>query len=110
MPAARASLESDKGRQAMQNEAYEGLKARAYQVAVSSAGCGHADAKARGYADVFDLLMTDHEGTCQDRFLAMLASEISDAEARRRLLDGMAAEYAGTNGWMAYLHREDWRR
>lgn len=94
----------------MQNAAYQGLKVQVYQFAVASAGCGHSDAKALGYADVFDLLMTDHEGACQHNFLAMLSSEISDANTRRILLDGMAAEYAGTKGWMAYLHSEDWRR
>lgn len=94
----------------MQDAIYQDLKARVREAAESSAGCADADARARGYLDVFHLLMTDHDGACQPRFLAVLPLNIPDGSARRVLLDGMAAEYAGTKGWTAYIQSEDWRR
>lgn len=94
----------------MEQEAYRSLKQRVHAVARSSAGCGDSEARARGYLDVFDLLMNDHDGPCQPKFLAMLPGELADEAARRTLLDGMAAEYAATRGWMGYIQSEHWRR
>lgn len=94
----------------MQDAIYQGLKARVQNAAESSAGCVDADARARGYLDVFHLLMTDPDGACQPKFLTALPLQIPDGTARRVLLDGMAVEYAGARGWMAYIQSEDWRR
>lgn len=94
----------------MEQEAYRSLKQRVYPVAALSAGCGDIEARARGYLDVFDLLMKDHDGPCQPRFLAMLPMELDDGDARRTLLDGMALEYASVPGWIGYIQSEHWRR
>ena len=94
----------------MQQQAYRRLKQRVHAVAELSAGCGDIEARARGYLDVFDLLMKDHDGTCQPKFLAMLPLELADGDARRALLDGMALEYAALPGWMGYIQSEHWRR
>ena len=94
----------------MFHETYQTLKTCAYRLARVSAESDDADAKARGYSDVFDLLIDDHDGEYQPRFLVMLPSEVCDECDRRTLLDGLASEYASASGWMAYLHSEHWRR
>lgn len=94
----------------MEQDAYRHLKQRVHAVARSSAGCGDSEARARGFLDVFDLLMKDPDGTCQPKFLTMLPSELADGDTRRALLDGMALEYAAKPGWMGYIQSEHWRR
>lgn len=91
-------------------EPYHTLKTCVHRLARISTETDDAGAKARGYSDVFDFLIADHDGKCQPRFLAMLLSEVCDECDRHTLLDGLASEYASARGWMAYLHSEHWRR
>lgn len=56
--------------------------------------------------DLLKTIMSDSDHTRQAAFL-MLLPETIPAEAHRQiLLDGLAREYAGVDGWMAYVDRE----
>lgn len=56
--------------------------------------------------DAFAVIMSDSDHTRQASFLMMLESVIPAEGHRRILLDGLAREYAGVDGWMAYVDRE----
>jgi hypothetical protein len=56
--------------------------------------------------DLLKTIMKDSDGPCQANFLTMLPQHIPAEAHRQILLDGMAKEYAGVEGWMAYVDRE----
>jgi hypothetical protein len=56
--------------------------------------------------DAFAAIMSDSDHSRQASFLTMLEGAIPAEGHRRILLDGLAREYAGVDGWMAYVDRE----
>jgi len=56
--------------------------------------------------DAFAVIMSDSDHVRQFAFLTMLESAIPAEGHRKILLDGLAREYAGVGGWMAYVERE----
>lgn len=56
--------------------------------------------------DAFAAIMSDSDHPRQTHFLMMLEGVIPAEGHRRILLDGLAHEYAGVDGWMAYVDRE----
>lgn len=56
--------------------------------------------------DAFAVIMADSDDSRQAHFLMMLEGSIPAEGHRRILLDGLAREYAGVDGWMAYVDRE----
>lgn len=52
------------------------------------------------------VIMSDSDHAHQASFLMMLDGTIPAEGHRRILLDGLAREYAGVDGWMAYVDRE----
>jgi hypothetical protein len=56
--------------------------------------------------DLLKTIMLDSDDPRQALFLTMLPQVIPAEAHRQILLDGMASEYAGLNGWMAYVDRE----
>ena len=85
---------------------YENLKGQVYDLAQVAAGRGNAEAQTEGYRDVYDLIMSDSDHLRQQAFLGMIMTRLSDKQ-RPVLLDGMAKEYASSDGWMAYVDREN---
>jgi hypothetical protein len=85
---------------------YSMLKGRAYYTAITATGRSNADAQASGFKDVYDLLMSDSDHPRQAGFLTLLTDDIMPEGHRRILLDGMAKEYAGVEGWLQYVERE----
>jgi hypothetical protein len=88
-----------------QQDAYSGLKARAYGAAKVTAGCGDPEAQASGYADVFDLIMSNSAHSRQATFVGLLPTILCGGDCQV-LLDGMAWEYAKLESWAAYTNRE----
>jgi hypothetical protein len=84
---------------------YGALKERAYGAAKITAGCGDSEAQTNGYADVFDMIMSNSDHSRQAAFVGLLPSILSE-EQRQVLLDGMAREYAKLESWMTYVNRE----
>lgn len=84
---------------------YEALKGQAYEIAQVAASRGNAEAKTEGYRDVYHMIMSDSDHPRQQAFLMMLESQLSEKQ-RIVLLDGLANEYAGLDGWMSYVDRE----
>lgn len=84
---------------------YDNLKGRAYGSAEIATGRTNPQAQAEGFRDVFDLIMSDSDHARQPAFLGLIMEELSE-EQRKILLDGMAKEYAGVDGWIAYIERE----
>lgn len=89
----------------MNDGLYGVLKGKAYKFAAVVTGASHHDAKAAGYRDLWDLLMSDSDHPRQAMFLLMLNSGLSEKQ-RKILLDGLAREYAGLDGWMEYVEQE----
>lgn len=85
---------------------YGVLKGRAYGLAQLTTGCNNVDAKARGFEDVFALLMFDSDHDRQAAFLSQLSSVLPVEEHRRTLLDGLAIEYARVGGWIEYVEKQ----
>lgn len=56
--------------------------------------------------DLLALIMKDSDDPRQALFLMHLPEHIPSDAHRRILLDGMAREYAGVDGWMTYVARE----
>lgn len=52
-------------------------------------------------------IMSDSDHARMPMFLGLLPSAIPAEAHRQILLDGMAREYAGADGWMAYVDREN---
>lgn len=84
---------------------YQVLKGRAYEYAQLAAGRGNTEAQAAGRRDVYDLIMSDSDHPRQTAFLTHIHREMPEGH-RRVLLDGLAREYAGVDGWMEYVARE----
>ncbi|GLR87689.1 hypothetical protein GCM10007857_44000 [Bradyrhizobium iriomotense] len=56
--------------------------------------------------DAFATIMSDSDDPRQASFLMMLKGTIPAERHRRILLDGLAREYSGVDGWLAYVDRE----
>ena len=56
--------------------------------------------------DLLATMMSDSDDPRQALFLMHLAEAIPAEAHRKILLDGMAREYAGVDGWMAYVEGE----
>jgi hypothetical protein len=56
--------------------------------------------------DLLKTIMKDSDDPCQALFLMQLPEHIPAEAHRQILLDGMAKEYAGLDGWMTYVDRE----
>lgn len=84
---------------------YDNLKGLAYGAAQIATGRSNPEAQAEGFRDVFDLIMSDSNHSRQPVFLGLIANELSQ-DQHKILLDGMAKEYAGCDGWLAYVDRE----
>jgi hypothetical protein len=84
---------------------YAITKGRVYSAASTLSGQSNADAQAAGHKDVFDYVMSDSD---HPRFLSFLAyiNEVVPVGHRMILLDGLAQEYAGVDGWLAFVDRE----
>lgn len=89
----------------MRDELYDVMKRKAYALASSVTGTSNTDAKAAGYEDLWDLLMTDSDHPRQSMFLMGLPHVLSEKQ-RRILLDGLAREYTDADGWLDYVRRE----
>ena len=85
---------------------YGVLKGRAYSIAAIATGHSNADAQASGFKDVYDLLMSDSDHYRQAVSLMLLTDEVMPEDHRKILLDGIAKEYAGLEGWLQYRERE----
>jgi hypothetical protein len=85
---------------------YGVLKGRAYSIATIATGRSNTDAQSAGFKDVYDLLMSDSDHPRQAAFLTLLTDDVMPEEHRKILLDGMATEYAGLEGWLRYVERE----
>lgn len=83
------------------------MKGRSYGVAQVASGCSNAEAQARGFADLFEMIMSDSDHARQATFLLLLPSTIPAEVHRRILLDGMAKEYVDCEDWMAYADKEN---
>jgi hypothetical protein len=83
---------------------YDNLKGRAYGAAQIATSRTNPDAQAEGFRDMFDLIMSGSDHPRQQAFLTLIMGELSE-DQRKILLDGMAKEYAGCEGWMAYVDR-----
>jgi hypothetical protein len=86
----------------MEEGAESPIQYGAAQIATSRT---NPDAQAEGFRDVFDLIMSDSDHSRQPVFLGLVGKALSD-DQRKILLDGMAKEYAGCDGWLAYIDRE----
>jgi hypothetical protein len=84
---------------------YSVVKGRAYALAATASGKSNADAKGAGFTDVFDYIMSDSDHPRQVAFLMALPDLMPEGH-RIILLDGMAKEYAGLDGWMTYVDRK----
>jgi hypothetical protein len=84
---------------------YEVVKGRAYGLAQIVTGRSNQEAIQEGFRDVFDLLMSDSDNARQQQFLIQLPSHFTEGH-RQILLDGLAKEYAGVEGWLAYVDKE----
>ena len=84
---------------------YDHLKGQAYGAAQIASSRTNPEAQREGFRDVFDLIMSDSDNPRQQAFLTLIMGELSE-DQRKILLDGMAKEYAGVEGWLAYIERE----
>lgn len=82
------------------SDLYHIMKGKAYRLAATIMAPKHQG------EDLLRTIMSDSDHNRQPLFLSMLP-QIIPAEAHRQiLLDGLAREYAGVDGWMAYVERE----
>jgi hypothetical protein len=86
-------------------DVYRNLKARAYGAARLTSGCGDREAQSKGYADVFDMIMSNSSHSRQTTFVALLPTIFAEKECQD-LLDGMAWEYVKLEKWATYLSLE----
>jgi hypothetical protein len=86
-------------------DVYRDLKARAYGAAKLTAGCGDPEAQSSGYADVFDMIMSNSGHSRQTTFVGLLPTILSKDDCQS-LLDGMAWEYVKLENWAAYASLE----
>lgn len=84
---------------------YEIMKGKTYSLAATIGGKSNADAKDAGFKDVFDYIMSDSNHPRQLVFIASLPDVLPEGH-RKILLDEMAREYAGVDGWMQYVDQE----
>ncbi len=56
--------------------------------------------------DLLATIMSDSDHARQAKFLMLLPQHIPSEAHRQILLDGLAREYAGVDGWMAYVALE----
>ncbi|ACN14572.1 hypothetical protein HRM2_14630 [Desulforapulum autotrophicum HRM2] len=84
---------------------YSNLKGKAYGLACITSSRDNRSAKQEGYADVYDLIMSDSNHNRQAFFLMMLPHQQSEKQ-RQILLDGMAKEYQNCSSWLEYVDRE----
>lgn len=85
---------------------YEVLKGRSYGIAQIASGCSNGEAQAKGFADVFGMVVSDSDHARQASFLLLLSSTVPVKAHRQIILDGMAREYANSDSWMAYVEKE----
>ena len=79
---------------------YKIVKGRAYRLAQTIIA-----PRAQG-EDLLATIMPDSDHTRQGVFLTLLPQHIPSEAHRQVLLDGLAREYAGVDGWMTYVDRE----
>lgn len=84
---------------------YEIVKGKIYPLVQIVTGRSNSDAMTEGYRDIYELLMSDSDHPRQQQFLMQLPAHLPEGH-RQILLDGLAKEYAGVDGWMAYVARE----
>lgn len=89
----------------MASDLYAVLKGRVYSEACIHSGHTNESAKIAGFKDVYDVIMSDSDHDRQPNFLMNMMQVLTDGH-RQVLLDGLAREYAGVDGWMAYVARE----
>lgn len=82
------------------SDLYRVMKGKAYRLAETIIASNHQG------EDLLETIMSDSDHTRQPVFLSMLPQVIPAEAHRQILLDGLAREYAGLNGWMAYVERE----
>lgn len=87
------------------DELYGAFKGLTYGLAQVCSGTDNAGAKTKGFKDVYNYIMSDSDHQRQAQFLIMLPETLSEKQCRI-LLDGMAKEYQGCDGWLAYVSRE----
>lgn len=88
-----------------QDALYEMMKAKAYPLAETITAHTHVTANAKGYKDLWDMVMSDSDDVRQYSFLMTLDTVLSEKQ-RRILLDGLAKQYQHCEGWLAYVERE----
>ena len=80
---------------------YETLKANTYGLVCHCTGSNSHAAESAGYADVYDLLMSDVDHLRVQQFLERLPDEPGMGKRECEvLLDGLAAEYRGCDTWL----------
>ena len=82
------------------SDLYRIMKGKAYRLAETIIASKHQG------EDLLQTIMSDSDHTRQPLFLSMLPQVIPAEAHRQILLDGLAREYAGVEGWMAYVERE----
>lgn len=85
---------------------YQIMKGRSYDIAQVASGCSNGEAQARGFVDVFGMIMSDSDHARQANFLLLLSSAVPTEAHRQILLDGMAKEYAASVSWVTYVDEE----
>lgn len=89
----------------MADDLYSILKGQVYSDACIHSAHTNESAKIAGFKDVYDVIMSDSDHERQPFFIVSISRILSEAQ-RQVLLDGLAREYAGVDGWMAYVDRE----
>ncbi len=82
------------------SDLYHIMKGKAYRLAETIIAPKYQD------EDLLKTIMSDSDDSRQPLFLSMLPQVIPTEAHRQILLDGLAREYAGGGGWMAYVERE----
>jgi hypothetical protein len=82
------------------SDLYPIMRGKAYRLAETIIAPKHQG------EDLLATIMSDSDDNRQALFLRMLSQTIPAEAHRQILLDGMAREYAGVDGWTAYVDRE----
>lgn len=82
------------------SDLYRVMKGKAYRLAETIIAPKHQG------EDLLATIMSDSDHNRQPSFLSMLPQVIPAEAHRQILLDGLAREYAGVDGWMAYVKRK----
>ncbi|WP_316197812.1 hypothetical protein [Bradyrhizobium sp. SZCCHNS2002] len=82
------------------SDLYRIMKGKAYRLAETIIAPKHQG------EDLLQTIMSDSDHSRHPLFLSMLPQVIPAEAHRQILLDGLAREYAGVDGWMAYVERE----